>query len=535
MTFDFEPISDHLLNILEHNFQHSRRLSSGLPSSLSPSFSPGEQPYPRHDHFTDPSSSSPSSPFSPGEQPHSYPRHDHFTDPSSSSPIPAPPTASFPSGLFLSDIPAKPLTWLWPGRIPLGHLTLLDAAPGSDPSLFALTIAATISSGTPLPDSSPIQPANVILFAPYDSASDTLKPRLEAAGGDPSHVILFRPTRSPHPSRLPTPTPTPTPAPIPTQHTTPTIDSTPAFTLPHDLPQLAATIRSLDARLVILDPASAIPGLSRSLPALLDLAQQTNCAILLIRSLRQPVSHPLHSPGPSSPLLEAARSRLLLTPDPQHETRLLLLTTRHLLCPQPTILAYNLRFPPSGLPTLHYLGEHDPTHLARLSTGPMHSLHRQAILRFLHNSTSPQTIPAILTATSYDHEAGRQMLTRMKQAGELISPARGLYTTPDHPSLAQFPNHLPAVTNVPTLSPIANIPQLSSSPIPNIPTNTNRPTPPVTNVPNIPLLSSSIVPNIPNIPNIPNPLTTPLGHPAPVDLLEAFSCLPGCHPSHPLV
>jgi len=111
------------------------------------------------------------------------------TTASASSPAPA----SVPSTLLLSNVPGNPLTWLWPGRVPLGHLTLVDAAPGCDLSLFALTLAACISSGSPLPDSTTTLPGNVILFAPYDSASDTIKPRLEAAGGDPAHVLLFHP------------------------------------------------------------------------------------------------------------------------------------------------------------------------------------------------------------------------------------------------------------------------------------------------------------------------------------------------------
>src|SRR5713226_2955608 len=140
--------------------------------------------------------------------------------PSASSP------ASSPAGLFLSDVPNKPLTWLWPGRIPLGHLTLLDAAPGSGLSLFALTLAACISSGSPLPDGTPTQQGNVILLAPYDSASDTLKPRLEAAGGDLAHVLLFRPL---------------------VEDASRELARTRSFAFPHDLDHLASIIRYLDA------------------------------------------------------------------------------------------------------------------------------------------------------------------------------------------------------------------------------------------------------------------------------------------------
>src|SRR5437588_9686445 len=103
------------------------------------------------------------------------------------------PPAPEPTIHFLDQVPDKPLTWLWPDHIPFGHLTLLDAAPGSGLSLMALTLAACISSGSPLPDGTPTQQGYVLLLAPYDSPTDTLKERLQAAGGDPTHLQLVHP------------------------------------------------------------------------------------------------------------------------------------------------------------------------------------------------------------------------------------------------------------------------------------------------------------------------------------------------------
>src|ERR1700732_436744 len=68
---------------------------------------------------------------------------------------PQKPPAPEPTIRFLDQVPDKPLTWLWPGHIPQGHLTLLDAAPGSGLSLVALTLAACVSRGSPLPDGTP--------------------------------------------------------------------------------------------------------------------------------------------------------------------------------------------------------------------------------------------------------------------------------------------------------------------------------------------------------------------------------------------
>ncbi len=390
-------------------------------------------------------------------------------------PPPQKPPAPLPTAQFLSQVPDKPLTWLWPGRIPQGHLTLLDAAPGSGLSLLALTLAACVSSGSPHPDGTPTQQGHVLLLAPYDSPTDTLKPRLEAAGGDPTHLLLVCPL---------------------VVDTSRTFARTRSYTFPHDLDHLAGLIRSLNARLVIIDPASAIPGLSRSLPALVDLARQTNCAILLTRSLHQSPADPFHSPGPSSPLLQAARSRLLLAPDPTDDGRQLLVTTKHPLCTQPGILAYDILASEAGIPAIHWLGERDHGQLTRLCTGPIRSPYRQAILRFLQNSDTPQAIPDILEATSYDREAGRKMLVRMKMAGELVSPARGLYTTAHHPCLLHLTDQTPSVPNVPSAPSSQNTPLANSQ-------QSDEPAVPATD----PTPSTiSPVPNVTNVTNFSNPV-----------------------------
>src|SRR5213082_2624596 len=140
---------------------------------------------------------------------------------------PQKPPAPEPTIRFLDQVPDQPLTWLWPGRIPQGHLTLLDGAPGSGLSLVALTLAACISSGSPLPDGTPTHQGHVILLAPYDSPTDILKPRLEAAGGDPAHLMLVRPL---------------------VEDTSLALARTRSYAFPQDLDHLATLIRNLNAR-----------------------------------------------------------------------------------------------------------------------------------------------------------------------------------------------------------------------------------------------------------------------------------------------
>ncbi|SRR6266568_819116 len=80
--------------------------------------------------------------------------------------------------------------------IPLGKITLLDGDPCMGKSMLALNLAASVSSVRPMPDGTPSPQGGVILIAPEDGAADTLKPRLEAAGGDPSCVLLLNTVES---------------------------------------------------------------------------------------------------------------------------------------------------------------------------------------------------------------------------------------------------------------------------------------------------------------------------------------------------
>ena len=55
----------------------------------------------------------------------------------------------------VSQLAARSLDWLWPGRLALGKLAMLDGDPGMSKSLLALDLCARLSTGRPLPDGSP--------------------------------------------------------------------------------------------------------------------------------------------------------------------------------------------------------------------------------------------------------------------------------------------------------------------------------------------------------------------------------------------
>src|SRR5262249_3007386 len=107
----------------------------------------------------------------------------------------APSTAAASRGRFVMipsarGIPSlegavRPVSWLWPGYLASGRLTLLDGDPGVGKSLVSLDPAARLTTGRELPDGSrPDLATAVVVLSGEDDMQDTLRPRLLAAGAD---------------------------------------------------------------------------------------------------------------------------------------------------------------------------------------------------------------------------------------------------------------------------------------------------------------------------------------------------------------
>src|SRR6266702_6122897 len=153
---------------------------------------------------------------------------------------PAPVPNSEPPGQLLSEVETQEIIWLWEKHIPMGKLTVLDGDPGMGKSLIAAHIAACVSTGRLMPDGTPGKQGGVIFIAPEDSPQDTLKPRLEAAGGDPSQFLLLNTVEDLDPKRIQM------------------YDR--RFSLAQDLEILEDAIKRMQAVLVIIDPLMAVLG-----------------------------------------------------------------------------------------------------------------------------------------------------------------------------------------------------------------------------------------------------------------------------------
>src|SRR6266566_9313517 len=89
----------------------------------------------------------------------------------------------------LADVPPEAVSWLWPGRIPFGKLTMLDGDPGLGKSLVTLDLAARVSTGRPMPEEATgSEPASVVILTAEDGLGDTVRPRLDALGADTTKI-----------------------------------------------------------------------------------------------------------------------------------------------------------------------------------------------------------------------------------------------------------------------------------------------------------------------------------------------------------
>ena len=228
----------------------------------------------------------------------------------------------------VADVPAEPVRWLWPGRIPLGKLTVLDGDPGMGKSTVTLTIAAKVSTGSPFPDGAGPEPADVILLSAEDEIADTIRPRLEAAGADITQAFVLPDIREEgKPPRPPE--------------------------LPLDLDRLEAMVKDRRAALVVIDPMMAFlsgaidahrdQDVRRVLASMAYMAARTGAAVLIVRHMNKSGgANPLYRGGGSIGIVGAARAGLLAAPDPDDDGRRILAVTKSNLAAMPEALAYRL-------------------------------------------------------------------------------------------------------------------------------------------------------------------------------------------------
>jgi KaiC/GvpD/RAD55 family RecA-like ATPase len=96
-----------------------------------------------------------------------------------------------PNLVWLNTVQPEPVTWLWPGRLPVGKITLLSGDPGTGKSFFSLDLAARITTGRPAPDDKPLNAGTCLFLVGEDGLADTVRARADMLKADPSKIIVL--------------------------------------------------------------------------------------------------------------------------------------------------------------------------------------------------------------------------------------------------------------------------------------------------------------------------------------------------------
>jgi hypothetical protein len=230
--------------------------------------------------------------------------------------------------VLVADVDREPIRWLWPERIPLGKVTVLDGDPGTGKSTLTLTIAAKVTTASPFPDGARPGVGDVILLSAEDDIGDTIRPRLEAAGADLTRCWVL-PDVQAEPDRPPRPP-----------------------ELPADLDALEGMVKDKQAALVVIDPIAAFlsgtvdmhrdQDVRRALAPLAYMAARTGAAVVIVRHMNKGQGSALYRGSGSIGIVGAARAGLLVAPDPDDEDRRVLALTKSNLAKMPQALAYRL-------------------------------------------------------------------------------------------------------------------------------------------------------------------------------------------------
>ena len=88
----------------------------------------------------------------------------------------------------LVNIEPQEIEWLWRPYIPYNMTTIIDGDPNVGKSFFVTHVAAAVSSGGKILNTRRVRQGNVLYFSAEDEPSTTIRPRLEAMGGNVRRV-----------------------------------------------------------------------------------------------------------------------------------------------------------------------------------------------------------------------------------------------------------------------------------------------------------------------------------------------------------
>ena len=245
----------------------------------------------------------------------------------------------------LCDYEPQAIEWLWPGRVAAGKVTLIDGDPSQGKSLLTLDLAARLTAGRPLPDGPAFgPPQSVVLVGTEDGLGDTVRPRLQAGGGDLMRVHTFEVRDQDGAPRLPV--------------------------FPQDYDLLRETLLEKEARLVVIDPLAAVLAAAgglcgfqvrRTLGPLAALAEETRAAVIMIRHLTKGGQgrRAIYRGGGAIDIIGSARTAFLVGPHPQDDSLRVLACTKINMAEPPPALGFRIATGQGGQAAVTWTGPVD--------------------------------------------------------------------------------------------------------------------------------------------------------------------------------
>jgi len=235
----------------------------------------------------------------------------------------------------VSEIQAKPIRWLWQGRIARGKVSMLAGNPGLGKSQVMVSMAAVVSTGGAWPvDRTNCERGNVIFLSAEDDPADTIRPRLEAAGADLQRVFVLDA--------------------VVESYRADGGKVVRAFNLTKDMERLGALLAEIgDVALIVIDPITAYLGEADShknaeiralLSPLSDLAAKHGTAVVCVSHLNKSGGgEALMRVTGSMAFVAAARAAFIVAKDQEDDGRRLFLPLKNNIGNDQTGLAFALQ------------------------------------------------------------------------------------------------------------------------------------------------------------------------------------------------
>lgn len=222
----------------------------------------------------------------------------------------------------MDSVKREKVTWLWPNRVPLGRITMVEGDGGVCKSWVTMVIAAYVTQGKALPNEGGIATpkGSVVIMSAEDSLGETIKGRLEDNGADMELVHAIVGQRDEHGEK--------------------------SVSL-RDIDKISWFVEEVRPKLLVLDPviaylggndmnhAGSIRGLLAPLHAM---AEKYEMAIILVRHLNKSTEQSAKFRGQGSvDFYSACRSAFHVIPDSQDRNKRHLVHIKSNLGPmQPT-------------------------------------------------------------------------------------------------------------------------------------------------------------------------------------------------------